>query len=204
MGRGASLAGLVVVAGGAAAGKSLLIADDAWSVAAQVGLLGSAVVASGVVLARGAEPGDRLATVRRELGLVAPWRDGGAVLAIAGPLALSGAVTAIGLAIRAEPAHVDAGEMADLVLLVAGAEELIYRGAVLALARQALTPVPAELVTAVAFGLSHLGNAGSWTRVVGPIVGGLIFSGLRHRSGSLAGSVAGHLATNLPGRVLSG
>lgn len=184
---------LVVVAGGAAITKSLLIAHGRWSVGAQLGLLAVVVGITAVTLRR---------DTPSALGLTAPRLDGGAVLALTVPLGISVVVTGVGLVLRSDPVTVGGGEMLDLVLLVAVAEELIYRGAVLALAHRALAPAPAELVTAVAFGLSHLGNDGGWVRVAGPILGGLAFSWLRHRTGSLAGPVAGHLATNLPGRVL--
>ena len=41
-----------------------------------------------------------------------------------------------------------------------------------------------DVERADAFGLSHLGNDGGWTRVAVPMAGGLVFSWLRHRSGS--------------------
>jgi membrane protease YdiL (CAAX protease family) len=194
---------LVVVAVGAAATKSVLIADGRWSVAAQLTLLAGVVGIAVVAIGRDAPAGDRITTVRHALGIEAPPRDRAAVLAIAVPLAISATVTVVGLVLRSEPVTVGAGDLLDLLLLVAVAEELIYRGAVLALAQRALPPIAAEAVTAVAFGLSHLGNDGGWGRVAGPILGGLAFSWLRHRTGSLAGPIAGHLATNLPGRVLA-
>jgi len=202
--RRAALIGLVVVAGGAATAKSVLIAGDRWSVGAQVGLVASVIAVTGVTVAAGVESGDgRTVAVLSDLGLVPFARepDEHRAAFVVGPLLLSGVVTAAGLLLRSEPGHLDGGGMMDLVLLVAGAEELIYRGAVLALAHRALPPGAAEVVTALAFGASHLGNDGGWDRVAGPVLGGLAFSWLRHRSGSLAGPIAGHIATNLPGRV---
>ncbi len=205
--RRVSIGVLVLVAGGAAVAKSVLIAGDRWGLGAQLGSLALVAGTAGVVLARDAEPGARCDTVLRALGLRSldrPGDDARARLAFAlGPPAVVVVGTGVALLVTGRPNHATAGELADLLLLVALAEELVYRGAVLALARRALPPLPAEVVTGLAFVLCHAGNAGApLLRFGGPALGAVAFSWLRHRTGSLAGPVGGHLATNLPGKVL--
>ena len=142
----AALIGLVVVAGGAASAKSALIAGERWSVAPSpaAGLGHRRDRPDG---GRGVDPGDGRTVAVRRASASCPSAASPTSRPpfIVGPLLLSGVVTAVGLLVRSEPGHLDGGEMVELVLLVAGAEELIYRGAVLALAHRALPAVAAEL-----------------------------------------------------------
>jgi membrane protease YdiL (CAAX protease family) len=156
-------------------------------------------VAAGLVAVGSAAGLVRLEARRPESG-----RPGREALLSVGPFLVTGVVAGAILAGRAEPGHLTGGVVVDLLVLIALAEELIYRSAVLALAHRSLSPLPAEIVTAVAFGLSHLGNESGALGVPLPVLGGLLFSLLRHRTRSLAGAVGGHAANNLPFRVLSG
>jgi membrane protease YdiL (CAAX protease family) len=132
------------------------------------------------------------------------------------PLFLAGAATAVVLAVRGSAGGLTSSRLAELTLVTALGEELIFRGALLAIAYRAVSPLIAELSTAASFGLWHLGDALGDSRgddglartaaVVGTVLftaaGGLLFSWMRHRTGSLLGSWFTHVATNLPGTAL--
>ncbi len=111
-----------------------------------------------------------------------------------GDLAVGG-LSIGGLAVRA------------LVLIPLGtvlAEEIAFRGVLLALARRQLSDRSAAVVTAVVFGLWHVGGA---LRTGSPVVavvaltalGGLLLAWLRLRSGSLLAPVGLHLGANSVG-----
>jgi membrane protease YdiL (CAAX protease family) len=105
-------------------------------------------------------------------------------------------------------------EVADLCFVVVAAEELVFRGALLAIALRAFRPSssvwPAAVVSAL-FALWHVGDAlgdtaGSawWWRVlvivftlVGTWVFGMACTWLRYRTRTLAGPAGLHLSTNV-------
>ena len=139
------------------------------------------------------------------------------------PLVASLVATAVTLGATEQTSMLTFGDLgtwhdiAGLVLVTALGEELIFRGALLTIAYRALSARSAQALTAVSFGLWHIGDAISnapahddWTQVlvrVAAIVvvttlGGLVFTFLRHRTRSLAGPWLGHVATNLPGIML--
>lgn len=106
-----------------------------------------------------------------------------------------------------------AGELAlrVLVLIPLGTvvcEEIAFRGVLLALALRLFPPMPANLFTAVVFGLWHLAGAAktvspvlpSGASVLGTVAvtgaGGLVFGWLRLRSGSVLAPMGLHLGTN--------
>jgi hypothetical protein len=133
-----------------------------------------------------------------------------------GPLALVAGVVVAILVIRDRRGNLSGDELAELLVVTAFGEELLFRGALLALAFGVFRPTTAEWWTAAAFGAWHIPNAvkdgagDSFAHlalsILGTFVvtaaGGLLFSFLRHRSRSLAGAVSGHVATNLPGLAL--
>ena len=108
-------------------------------------------------------------------------------------------------------------ELVRLLLLTAFAEELIFRGALLAAAYRIFSRFWAEVFTAASFGLWHVADALQdrpeadaleyALAVAGTVavttVGGLVFAVLRHRTRWLGGSVLAHTATNLPGLALA-
>lgn len=85
------------------------------------------------------------------------------------------------------------------------AEELAYRGVLLAHARRQLPDGAANVVTAVVFGLWHVTGAGSSAvgTVAATTAAGLGFTWLRLRSGSLLAPIGLHLGTNTMGVLVS-
>ncbi|HEX7166259.1 MAG TPA: CPBP family intramembrane glutamic endopeptidase [Acidimicrobiales bacterium] len=132
------------------------------------------------------------------------------------PFAASVSATATIVLVLGRAGRVPWGDVAELVFVTAPGEELIFRGALLAIAYRSAPPRVAELVTAASFACWHVGDAlndgagkAAWCRVaivVGTLAitfgGGLLFSWMRHRTRSLAGAVLMHIATNLPGIAL--
>lgn len=97
-----------------------------------------------------------------------------------------------------------------LVIGTALGEELIHRGALLALwSSTGCSPRTVAVANGIAFGAWHLagvksqGWVGRAAEVFGPAIGGTaLFLWARCRSKSVAGSWALHLSTNLPGHAL--
>jgi hypothetical protein len=132
------------------------------------------------------------------------------------PLVLVALAAVLSLVVDREPSALSDQELAELLVVTAFGEELVFRGLLLVLAYRLFDRVPAEVATAVAFGLWHVPDAladggGSGVgvqiavvaaQVVATSAAGIGFSWLRHRTESLAGPVGAHVATNLPGLVL--
>ncbi len=125
--------------------------------------------------------------------------------------------TAIALGAIGDPTNLTVGDLLRVTLLTALGEELIFRGGMLVVAYHLFRPRGAQALAAFSFGLWHVGDAingapcgDGWARVLTRVVitivitmiGGLIFTFLRHRSRTLAGPVLAHVATNLPGLAL--
>lgn len=140
----------------------------------------------------------------------------GALLVTLLPPVVVYAVVGIVLLAGERPSDAHVAEVVRVVLVTAIGEELIYRGLLLALATRVLGVTRAVIVTSVSFGLWHVGDALLASEGSGPAlqavvvlaivlataVGGLAFSWSRIRTGSLAGPVLLHTATNLPGIAL--
>lgn len=138
------------------------------------------------------------------------------VLWTSAPLTLVCTGTAIALAARDLNSRQDLGGLAALAIVIALAEEFLFRGCLLAVSYRVWRPAVAHVLVASSFGFWHAGD--SWNRTADQVVGmrathlvgtvlitfagGLMFTFIRRRSHSLAGSVFAHIATNLPGRVL--
>ncbi|WP_218122410.1 CPBP family intramembrane glutamic endopeptidase [Blastococcus aurantiacus] len=151
----------------------------------------------------------------RELGLDhRTWRSGArwggaALAAMAVGYAVALAIPAVRDALAESSEGLTPGELAvrALVVIPLGsvlAEELAYRGVLLALARRQLSDRAATLVTAGVFGLWHINGAAEST-AVGTVLltgaGGVVFTWLRLRSGSLLAPIGLHLGTNSLGEV---
>ena len=164
----------------------------------------------------------------RELGLArGTWRPGAAWGGAA--LGLAAASYAVALLIpatrvlvedpRVEGLSVSALLVRALVLIPLGtvlAEEVLFRGVLLATASRFLPAGAALAVTAVVFGLWHLSTARrpagagvspvlSGASIAGTVLvtalGGLAFGWLRQRTGSLLAPIGLHLGTNSVGLV---
>ncbi|MGD9701715.1 MAG: lysostaphin resistance A-like protein [Acidimicrobiia bacterium] len=132
------------------------------------------------------------------------------------PLVLASIGTMTALEIGNDRSALGGAALAELILLTALGEELIFRGALLTIAHRSLPTWWAHWVTALSFGLWHVGDSltgseGSslsvrlWAlagTVVLTTAGGLVFTWLRYRTRTLLGPVLGHIATNLPGLAL--
>lgn len=134
----------------------------------------------------------------------------------AGPLVVSGTVTAYVLAGMSEPSGLDGGKLAELAVITALGEELIFRGCLLALAYRVLAPNVAHIVVAASFGLWHVGDA--WNGSAGDssgqrvaqiagivlvtFVAGLVLIYLRQRGRTIWAPTFAHIASNLPGIAL--
>jgi uncharacterized protein len=86
------------------------------------------------------------------------------------------------------------------------AEEMMYRGALAAVAADALGPAGGRLLQATAFGLAHVVDArGTGEPVIGTVLvtgaAGWVFGWLAERSGSVLAPVLAHLAINEAGAV---
>lgn len=164
----------------------------------------------------------RAGLASRELGVDrATWRAGarwgGAALAVATTGYLVALATPAGRDALAgsAAAGMTTGEVVAraVVLIPVGTvlcEEIAFRGVLLALARRQLPARPAGAVTALVFGLWHLGPALRAGAEVAPLLrsasaagtvlvtglGGVAFAWLRFRSGSLLAPVGLHLGTN--------
>lgn len=94
----------------------------------------------------------------------------------------------------------------DIPLGTVWSEEMLYRGALGAVAAGALGPGPGRLLQAAAFGLSHVVDA---RRTGEPVIGtvlatgmaGWLFGWLTARSGSVVAPMLVHLAVNEAGAV---
>jgi membrane protease YdiL (CAAX protease family) len=132
------------------------------------------------------------------------------------PLAASCAGTALALAALDRASELSGPELAELLVVTAFGEELLFRGMFLPTAYRLTGRVRGEIVVACSFGLWHVpdavGDAGDASiavvvavvlgQVVATTLAGFGFSWLRHRTGSLAGPVGAHVAINLPGLAL--
>lgn len=84
-----------------------------------------------------------------------------------------------------------------VVVLIAVAEELLWRGLLLdALRQRGLGPVPAVVSAAVVYGLSQVGPRSAWLVVAG-VAFGVVWGGLRLRSGALWMPVVAHVLWTL-------
>jgi membrane protease YdiL (CAAX protease family) len=96
------------------------------------------------------------------------------------------------IGMRPEPLAAWAG----VTVLVAMAEELAIRGALLDAARAAVGPVAAIALTSVAFGLVHVPLYG-WSVVPLDVGVGILFAGLRLATGSVAAPALAHALADL-------
>jgi uncharacterized protein len=137
---------------------------------------------------------ERGSVVRLAVGLVV----GGAIYA-ASALAIS--LVAGELSIVVAPAAVSAGVVLSVVasfLALSAMEELGFRGYPLRALTGAVGTTPALLLTAVAFGLSHLLYGWSWSAVLlGVIPSGLLFGVAAVVGRGLAFPIGVHAALNL-------
>ncbi|MCV7254122.1 CPBP family intramembrane metalloprotease [Mycobacterium hackensackense] len=189
--------GAIVLAATVAAGKSALTrapvrvaagtALVTWS-GARVGLRGPAV-RSGI-----------------RLGLV-----------VAAPIAVGTAVAAAlppvraGMAARKLPADPARWLLVRIPVATVWAEEAAFRGGLGTVTAAAFGPRAGRLVQAIAFGLSHIGDARQersdsgdglvWATVVATAAAGWAFDWLYRRSGSLLAPMLAHLAINEAGAV---
>ena len=156
-----------------------------------------------------------------ELGLRRDRLGRGLVVGLVAAVLIAG-VLGVGLAIPLSEGFLEDDTVADastwervfrpLVRIPLGTvvfEELLFRGALLALALRRLNVRDAALVASLAFGLWHILPAiesvsGSWLAVAGGVVGtiiatglaGIVFCWLRFRANSLLAPVLAHIATN--------
>lgn len=143
----------------------------------------------------------------------------GAVLWTVSPLVVVASSSAVAMEIGSGDGALTDRTLLDLLMVTALAEELIFRGAILGMAYRTLrTSMAAEWFTTFAFGCWHIGNALNGSQKMSPMgragwiavtivvtmIGGVMFSWMRHRTRSLLGPVATHTATNLPGLALRG
>lgn len=153
-------------------------------------------------------------TARPALGLTPPrlWaglRLGLAVAAaVAVAVAVSTAVPVVRLAMAARDVPGPAAGWLTLriPLGTVWAEEAAFRAALATAAADGFGPVPARLLQATAFGLSHIADARTTGAPVVPTVlvtgvAGWLFGWLAERSGSLAAPLLAHLAINEAGAV---
>ncbi|QLC35028.1 CPBP family intramembrane metalloprotease (plasmid) [Halarchaeum sp. CBA1220] len=167
------------------------------------GQLGFLAVGYGYVRRRGVPV--RLAAPSRRDALVAA---GGVVAAVALAVALSALLSALDLVPGSVVGDVGArdpvfflGLAALSVVLVAPAEELLFRGAVQGRLRQHVGPVPAVLGSSLLFGSMHLAN---YTGALAPIVAGAlliaaigaVLGALYEYTGNLAVPIATHATYN--------
>jgi membrane protease YdiL (CAAX protease family) len=173
---GVLAAGLIVTVGGRVAlnGSSTASALLAGALFG-LGLAGLAALSGWRLRA----PGGRVLVVGGLGGLVTVWL----ATAIHG-------VAPIGM--RPEPLIAWAG----ITVLVAVAEELVLRGALLDAATAAFGPTAAIALTSVAFGLVHVPLYG-WSVVPLDIGVGILFAGLRLVTGSVAAPALAHLIADL-------
>ena len=155
------------------------------------------------------------ALVRARLGLAGPALRSGvrtgltATAVVAAGVAASTAVPAVrtGMAARALPRPAWRWLARDIpVGTVWAGEETAYRAALGTVAASAFGPRRGRLLTALAFGLSHIVDArGAGEPVVGTVVvtglAGWVFGLLADWSGSLAAPLLAHLAVNEAGAV---
>ena len=209
----ASLAALAVLAIGPSAYKTAAIIGCYWHEEVALGL---AVAATAIVflLVGGRDaPHDRLVALglRRSRDPEGPQTPAFWTVA---PLTLALLGTAVYLGFEGRAPRIDGKEIASLIVYTAVAEELLFRGALLALAHRVLCPRWASAVVAGSFALWHVGNgmtdeigAGDsralhvLSVVIGTAIASYVFTWARLRSRSLLGSVFAHLTTNLPGTL---
>jgi membrane protease YdiL (CAAX protease family) len=154
------------------------------------------------------------ALVRARLGLAGPALRSGvrtgltATAVAAAGVAASTAVPAVrtGMAARALPRPAWRWLARDIPVGTVWAEETAYRAALGTVAASAFGPRRGRLLTALAFGLSHIVDArGAGEPVVGTVVvtglAGWVFGLLADWSGSLAAPLLAHLAVNEAGAV---
>lgn len=170
---------------------------------------------------------DRAALGLRRAELVAGARWGGAAAAVVG-VTLTLALLAgdrlgpLASLLQDDRAALTGGALAFAVLVriplgTVVFEEVVFRGALDAAARDRLSPAAAVAVSAVTFGLYHVpptlvalrindvapsspaGLATTAGAVATTAVAGVLFTWLRQRSGSLLAPVVAHLATNVGG-----
>lgn len=154
------------------------------------------------------------ALVRAQPGLVGPALRSGvrtgltAAAVVAAAVAASTAVPAVraGMAARVLPRPAWQWLARDIPVGTVWAEETAYRAALGTVAASAFGPRRGRLLTALAFGLSHIVDArGAGEPVVGTVLvtglAGWVFGLLADRSGSLAAPLLAHLAVNEAGAV---
>ncbi|MEA5388530.1 type II CAAX endopeptidase family protein [Haloarculaceae archaeon H-GB11] len=141
----------------------------------------------------------------------AQWRTiaVGVVVALLAAIGFSTLLTRLNLvpeSVIGETAAVDPTFLLGLavlsVLLVAPAEELLFRGAIQGRLRQSVGPVPAIAIASLLFGSIHVAN---YTGKVAPILAtslllaviGAIFGTLYERTGNLAVPIVVHAAYNV-------
>lgn len=142
-------------------------------------------------------------------------------LAVAAPIAVGTAVAAAlppvraGMAARQLPADPARWLLVRIPVATVWAEEAAFRGGLGTVTAAAFGPRTGRLVQAIAFGLSHIGDARPpggrersdsgdglvWATVVATAAAGWAFDWLYRRSGSLLAPMLAHLAINEAGAV---
>lgn len=216
---------------------ALIVAVLAWSavtdlvVTPRVGDVGYVVLnlaATAAVLRWVGRAGlDRSALGLRRADLAAGLRWGAGAVAVVGAALVLAVVAGdrlgpLAVLLEDERAALAGGPLAFalLVRIPLGTvvfEEVVFRGALDAAARDRLSPIAAVAVSALTFGVYHVppavvalrinevavGSPGGLATIAGAVVttaiAGVLFTGLRWRSGSLLAPVLAHLATNVGG-----
>ncbi|MCV7356324.1 Rv0804 family intramembrane glutamic endopeptidase [Mycolicibacterium fluoranthenivorans] len=138
-------------------------------------------------------------------------------LAVAAPIAVGTAVAAAlppvraGMAARQLPADPARWLLVRIPVATVWAEEAAFRGGLGTVTAAAFGPRTGRLVQAIAFGLSHIGDARQersdsgevlvWATVVATAAAGWAFDWLYRRSGSLLAPMLAHLAINEAGAL---
>lgn len=138
-------------------------------------------------------------------------------LAVAAPIAVGTAVAAAlppvraGMDARELPADPARWLLVRIPVATVWAEEAAFRGGLGTVTAAAFGPRTGRLVQAIAFGLSHIGDARQersdsgdglvWATVVATAAAGWAFDWLYRRSGSLLAPMLAHLAINEAGAV---
>ncbi|MBI3226682.1 MAG: CPBP family intramembrane metalloprotease [Mycolicibacterium cosmeticum] len=183
---------VVALAAALAAGKSVLTRPAVLAAAgtALVGVSGADVGLRGSAARSG---------VRLGLAVAAPISVG---------IAASAALPAVraGMAARELPGDPARWLLLRIPLATVWAEEAAFRGGLGAVAAAAFGVRTGRLVQAIAFGLSHIGDAKRtgepvWVTVAATGAAGWAFDWLYRRSGSLVAPMLAHLAINEAGAV---